>query len=317
VEVERAEVERVGVERAGVEREAALAALASRQHGVVSRRQLIALGFGRQAILRRLQARRLRRLHPGVYAVGHWALTPASRHLAAVLACGPGALLSHRSAGVRHRLLYSGGQGVEVTAPRSRAPRAGLEMHRTRHIHPDDRAEQDGIPVTSVARTIVDLAAVLDDRRLTAVVNEAEVQRVFDLEQIEAAIERANGRAGPKRLKRVLANYTEPPGYSTNKAEALFMALCTRHDLPRPQRIAVAGYELDFYWPDAPLAVEVDGRAIHGTRKAFEEDRKRDRVLGSHDIDVAHATWLDLTRAPEQLAADLHAMRRERMRRGA
>jgi very-short-patch-repair endonuclease len=290
-----------------------LAALASRQHGVVSRPQLIELGFGRQAILRRLQSRRLVRLHPGVYAVGHWALTPASHDLAAVFACGPQALLSHRAAGARLGLLRRGGGPIDVTAPRGCKPKPGISVHNTRLIHPDDRREVDGIPITSVARTIVDLADVLTDRPLTAVVNEAEVLRLFDLKAIEQTMERLPGRRGARRLRRVLASYTEPPGYSISEAERLLLSLCEQYALPRPSRVALHGFELDFYWADARLAVEVDGRAFHGTNRAFHEDRRRDRRLAAHGIQVARITWADLTDAPARLARELHAIRRTRL----
>jgi very-short-patch-repair endonuclease len=289
-----------------------MAVLASRQHGVVAGRQLLELGFTREGIRRRVEAGRLGRLHRGVFAVGHWALTPKSRDLAAVLACGPRALLSHRSAGVRHGLLNSSGQ-VEVSTPRGCKPKPGIRVHAVRTIHPDDRAEVDGIPVTSVARTIVDLAGALDDRRLTAVVNEAEVRRVFDLTEVEAAIERAAGRAGPKRLRRVLTNYAEPPGYSVTKAEALFQSLCNQNELPRPQRVVVGPYELDFYWADARLAVEVDGRAVHATRRAFQADRERDRKLAALGIQVARVTWRDITVHRGRLVAELEEIRRERL----
>jgi very-short-patch-repair endonuclease len=294
-------------------REAELAALASRQHGVVSRRQLVELGFGRQAIQRRLESRRLRRLHPGVYAVGHWALTPASRDLAAVFACGPRALLSHRAAGARLGLLTRGSGPVEVTAPHGSRPKPGIEVHTTRLIHPDDRSTIDGIPTTSVARTIVDLTEVLPDRRLTAVVNEAEVLRLFDLRAIEEAMERLPRRHGRRRLERVLANYTEPPGYSTTEADRLLLRLCKDHGLPQPSRIATGGYELDFYWADAGLAVEVDGRAFHATRRSFEEDRRRDRELAALGVQVARVTWSDLTRDAARLAEQLEAIRRTRL----
>ena len=290
-----------------------MAALASRQHGVVARAQLLELGFTRDAIRRRIEARRLRRLFDGVYAVGHWALTPKSRDLAAVLACGPRALLSHRSAGVRHQLLQHSGKEVEVTTPRGRKPKAGIRLHRSRTVHPDDRAEVDGIPITSVARTIVDLAGVLDDRRLVAVVNEAEVQKVFDLAEIEAVLRRRAGGVGPKRLRRVLANYQEPPGYTVSEAEALLHSICERSALPRGRRVVVGPYELDFYWPDARLAVEVDGRAFHATRRAFQEDRERDRVLAAQGIQVARVTWRDLTEEPQRLVEQLGAIRAKRV----
>jgi very-short-patch-repair endonuclease len=291
--------------------DAALAALASKQYGVVSRAQLVALGFTPDAIRRRLQVDRLRRLHPRVYAVGHWALTSHSHDLAAVLACGPQALLSHRAAGRRLGLLR-GGAPVEVTAPRGCKLKPGITVHRTRLIHPDDRTTVDGIPVTSVARTIVDLADVQSDRLLAAAVNEAEVRRVFDLTAIEETQERLPGRHGEPRLARVLAAYTEPSGYEANKAERRFLRLCNEHGLPKPQRIAVAGYELDFYWEDARLAIEVDGAAFHRTRRAFHEDRRRDRRLAGLGIQVARVPWRDLIEGELELVAELQAIRARR-----
>jgi hypothetical protein len=286
--------------------------LASRQYGVVSRGQLVGLGFGRQAILRRLESDRLRRLHPGVYAVGHWALTQDSRDLAAVFACGSQALLSHRAAGRRLGLLRGSGP-VEVTTTRGYKPKRGLVIHRTRLIHPDDRTEVDGIPTTSTARTLIDLADVLTDRQLAAAVNEAEVQRLFDLEVIQAVQERLPGRTGRPRLARVLAAYSEPLGYSITEAERLFLGLCERYGLPQPSRIHLAGYELDFYWADARLAIEVDGARYHRTRRAFHEDRRRDRRLAAEGIQVARVPWLDLTERAADLVGELEAMRRQRV----
>lgn len=292
--------------------DAALAVLASRQHGVVSREQLLALGMTRDRIRRRLESRRLTRLHRGVYAVGHWSLTRASRELGAVLACGPEALLSHRAAGSRRGLLR-GTAPIEVTILHGCKPRAGIVVHETRQLRPDDRDELDGIPITSVARTIVDLAAVLDHHRLTAVVNEAEVRRCFDLTEIERTIERFPGRRGIRRLRQVLETYAEAPGYSESEAERLLRRLCRRYGLPQPGRVFLHGCELDFYWPDARLGVEVDSRTFHGTTRAFEEDRRRDRTLAAHGIQVARVTWRDLSRAPARLAGDLAAIRSRRL----
>jgi very-short-patch-repair endonuclease len=274
---------------------------------------LLGLGFGREAIRRRLKLRRLRRLLPGVYAVGHWALTPASHDLAAVFACGPRALLSHRAAGARLGLMKRGSGPIDVTAPRGCKPKPGVAVHSTRTVHADDRHEVDGIPITSVARTIVDLADVLEDRRLRAVVNEAEVLRLFDLRTIEATVERLSGRRGAPRLRRVLAGYTDAPGYSTSEAERLLLCLCRDYGLPQPSRIFVSGYELDFFWADARLAIEVDGRLFHATRRAFEEDRSRDRQLAALGIQVARVTWRDLTGDANRLAAQLEAIRQQRL----
>ena len=288
-----------------------MAALASRQYGVVSGTQLTELGFGRQAVARRVGAERLRRLYPGVYAVGHWSLTPESRDLAAVLACGPGALLSHRAAGRRHALVRD--RRVEVTARRGVKPKPGVVVHTTRLVHPDDATLVDGIPTTSVARTLVDLADVLSDRHLAGAVNEAEVRRVFDLRAVMRTLDRLPGRRGRARMLRVLAAYTEPLPYSTTEAERRFLTLCERNGLPKPQRISVAGYELDFYWPDTRLAIEVDGGAFHRTRRAFHEDRRRDRRLAAEGIQVARVPWLDLTGGVDALVAELRAIRRARL----
>jgi very-short-patch-repair endonuclease len=258
-----------------------------------------------------VEARRLTRLHRGVYAVGHWALTPAARDLAAVLACGPGALLSHRAAGARHGVLNRGGSPPEVIATRGCKPKPGIVIRRPRLVHPDDRDEVDGIPVTSLARTIVDLADQLSERRITAVVNEADVRRLFDLKAVEEALDRLATRRAKRSLRKVLAVYTDPLPYSTTEAERLLLSLCSQQGLPRPQRIHTAGYELDFYWADARLAIEVDGYAFHRTRRAFEQDRRRDRELGAMGIRVERVTWSDLTGDVDRLAAELEALREQ------
>jgi very-short-patch-repair endonuclease len=210
-------------------------------------------------------------------------------------------------------LLPGTARAIEVTVPSSLKRRPGIVVHRSRLIHPDDRVVVDGIPTTSVARTIVDLAEVLSERHLAAVVNEAEVIRRFDLRAVEATQARLPGRTGRHRLARVLAEHAEPPGYSLTEAERRFLRVCAAHALPRPQRVFAAGYELDFYWADARLAVEVDGGPFHRTRRAFHEDRRRDRRLAAAGIQVARVPWADLVDDGAQLAAELRAIRAERL----
>lgn len=286
-----------------------VAALASRQHGVVSVAQLHDLGLSRDAIQTRARGGRLHRLHRGVYAVGHVALTKRSRQLAAVLAAGPGALLSHRSAGALWAIARSrGGAGVEVTAPRGRRAREGFTLHRSSDIPPQDRAVVDGVPVTSVARTLVDLADVLTERRLADAVHEAEVQRVFDLTEVNEVLARLPGRRGRHRLTRVLAAYGDGPTGTRNRAERLFLEICARHGVPTPQaNVTVGGYELDFLWPDAGLAVELDGAATHHTVRRYHGDRRRDRALRArHGIETVRVTWPDLVEGGgEPLAREL------------
>jgi very-short-patch-repair endonuclease len=288
--------------------DAAFAALAGRQHGVVSRAQLFALGFTRDGVRRRVDRTRLQQLYPGVYAVGHTGLTADSRRLAAVLACGPGALLSHRAAGSLQGLLSSSPL-FDVAVRHARTKREGIVIHRSRLIHEEDRSSVRGIPVTSVARTLVDLAEVLSEERLAKAVHEAEVQRVFDLKAIERTLARLPGRAGRHRLRRVLAAYQPEPHFLRSEAERRLKRLCRDHSLPQPQfNVNVAGYELDAYWPDANLAVEIDGARTHHTRRAFHDDRARDRRLATHGIRVARVTWLDFN-DEASLAAELRAIR--------
>jgi very-short-patch-repair endonuclease len=286
----------------------ALAALAGRQHGVVSVGQLRELGLTKHGVRRRVENKRLQRLYPGVYAVGHDALTPDSRRLAAVLACGPGALLSHRAAGSLQKLLPSSPQ-FEVTVAPGRRPKPGIVIHRSRLIHPDDRSSVRGIPVTSVARALVDLADVLSEERLAKAVHEAEVRRVFDLSAVEAVVARLPGRKGRHKLARVLGAYQPEPHFLRSEAELRFKRLCEHHSLPQPQfNVYIAGHELDAWWEDVRLAVEIDGAEVHHTRRAFQEDRARDRRLAARGIRVVRVTSRDLD-DDARLAGELRAIR--------
>ncbi len=222
------------------------------------------------------------------------ALTQRARELAAVFACGPHALLSHRSAGALWGLVRSAPR-IEVTTDRSGGPMKGFVVHRSRRIDPQDRAERDGIPVTSVARTLVDLADVLSERRLADAVHEAEVQRLFDLRAVHETLERLPGRKGTRRLRRTLSAHDDHVPHLRSEAERRFLTLCERHDLPRPEANAsIGGYEVDFVWRAQQLAVEVDGRAVHHTTRAFTQDRRRDRALAALGMQVVRVTWRDL-----------------------
>jgi very-short-patch-repair endonuclease len=287
--------------------EEALAGLAADQRGVVSRAQLHELGLSDPGITRRVQAGRLHRLYQGVYAVGHTSLTPRARELAAVLACGEEATLTHRSAGFAWAIVKQPPRKIHVTCSRSRSPGPGVVVHRSA-LHPSDRVVLDGVPVTTVARTLVDLADVLRQDQLADAVNEAEVQRRFDLRQLQAARARVPNRHGGHKLDRVLARWRPRP-FTRKEAERLFLALCKRHGLPRPRvNTWIAEQEVDFAWPAHRVAVEVDGAATHHTRRAFEEDRRRDRRLAVKGIQVLRVTWRDLRADEAELAAQLKAV---------
>jgi very-short-patch-repair endonuclease len=279
-------------------------ALAGGQHGIVEWEQLREAGLSRREIERRVEAGWLVPQHRGVYAVGHTALTYYSHLIAAVYACGPQALASHRSAGKLWGILR-GSQPIEVTAPRSRKPKKGFTLHRSRLIHPEDGATIDNIPVTSLARTLVDLADVLSEERLADAVNEAELRQIFDLKPVERVLERLPGRNGRHKLNRVLATYRPVQPVTRSKGERLVYRICEQHGLPRPRvNTWVHSGEVDFYWPEAGLVLEFDG-GVHQTTRAFYEDRERDRELAAQGIHVVRATDRD---EPAVLAKELQAI---------
>jgi very-short-patch-repair endonuclease len=287
-------------------------ALAGEQHGIVKWEQVREAGLTKEGVRRRVEAGWLVRLYDGVYAVGHTALTDKSRLIAAVYACGPEALAGYRSAGAMWAVLRRP-QRIEVTTPRGRKPKRGMTVHRSRLIHDEDRALIDNIPVTSLARTLVDLADVLPEKQLANVVHEAEVKRLFDRKPIERVLERLPGRKGRHKLRRVLSAYKDVQPFTRSRRERLVLRMCEEHGLPKPRTNTwVGSQEVDFYWPEAQLALEFDGGAVHRTTRAFHEDRKRDRALAVKGIHVVRATDRD---DPSVLAKELHAILSIRTRR--
>jgi very-short-patch-repair endonuclease len=253
-----------------------LAALAKRQHGVVTWAQLLDIGLGPHGIAERLRTGRLHRIHRGVYALSPARLRPEGYWLAAVLACGPGAVLSHRSAASLWEIRPSAAQAIDVTVPSrsGRKRRRGIKVHRSSRLTAAEVGTRDGIPVTTIARTLLDLADVLPTQALKRAIDEVEYRRRFDLTAVHAVVEANPGRRGAKLLDLV----TEPAQRTRSDLEDDFLAFCRRHRLPRPDVGAtIGGYEVDFIWPHAHLIVETDGLAAHRTRRAFEDDRKRDR----------------------------------------
>jgi very-short-patch-repair endonuclease/predicted transcriptional regulator of viral defense system len=278
--------------------EQALARLADRQHGVVAAPQLRALGIDHGAIRHRLRLGRLRRLHRGVYAVGHGALTADGLRLAAVLAAGEGAVLARRSAAALWGVRPCGRSQHEVIVPPGRRGRPTVTVYRT-PLHSDEVTRVHGIPVTTVARTLLDLAALgLPRRHIERACDRAEELRIFDLRAVQAVLARAGARAGTPLLRQVLETY-EIGAPTNTELEAIFYGAVVAAGLPRPQRRMRMDFypyqEVDFLWPERRLVVEVDGFAVHGTRQAFERDRRRDRRLVLHGYRVVGFTWHDVT----------------------
>jgi very-short-patch-repair endonuclease len=281
-----------------------LAALADRQYGVVTRAQLRRLGIGDTGIRERVRTHRLRRLHRGVYALGHTALRPEAYWLAAVLACGDGAVLSHVSAAEHWNVWRSATARIDVTVPSraGRPRRSGIRIHRSRRLGPKDVTVHEGIPVTTLARTLIDLADVLPKQVLKRAIDEADYHRLLDMTSLLAAVHRNPGRRGAK----VVALAQAPPERTRSGFERRFLAAIERHGLPRPKvAVPVEGYEADFLWPEARLVVETDGFGAHGTRRAFEHDRRRDRLLARAGYRTVRLTELALRDEEAEVVAAL------------
>lgn len=313
---------RSGVRNLGRPRERgrALAELARRQHGVVSIRQLQQLlGYSRVGVRRLVESGRLHRIDHGVYAVGHTDLSLQAECLAAVLAVGPGALLSYYSAGWLWGLWQGSPKPIHVTAvvPRHHPTRKGLTRHRARNLVEDDRALVLGIPVTSVARTLLDLAWKLRSRQLRRVLNRVEELGLLDLEAIDAVIERNRGHHGAKRLRHALDIY-EPPLYARSEFERRFVEHLVASGLPRPVTGWVElGYELDVYWPDLRFAVELDTWETHGTRRAFESDHDRDLDFALADIASIRVSERQFRREPDVITRKVAGLLDRRVSRSA
>lgn len=288
-------------------RPSTLAELAARQHGVVSAAQLCELGLTRAAVGRWAASGRLHRLHRGVYAVGHPSLPEHGPALAAVLACGSGALLSHAAATQLWGLRRSAKARFDVTTTSGR-PRQGIQVHRARHLAPQDRAELYGISVTSVPRTLLDLAAVAPPRIVTRAWEEADRLRLLDLTRISATIARTPGHHGLPTILSLIARAEEAPR-TRSELERTFLDLCRDHHLPRPElNVIVHGYEVDAYFRDAGLVVELDSFAFHHTRRSFESDRARDIALhlaGLRPIRLTHRRLVD---EPGAVVGELRAL---------
>ena len=291
-------------------REEAIAALAERQHGVVSRAQLLALGIGADAIKHRAAVGRLRPLRRGVYAVGHRALRSEASWMAAVLACGPDTVLAGRSAAELWRMRHGSRPVIEVISPR-RIDLPGIAARRI--ALPDDEVTVErGVPVTTPARTLFDLAAVVSPDHLEAALHEAEVRRLTSPTSLHALVARYRGHRGVQAVNNVLARHRAIGApIPTNILERRLLALLDAYHLPRPQinRISDSG-ELDATWPEHRLIVECDGFATHGTRKAFEADRARDRELVVAGWRVVRITWRQLADDPDAIAQQLAALLR-------
>jgi very-short-patch-repair endonuclease len=299
-----------GGERAAGLRERVIAALAEVQHGVVSRLQLRAEGFTDREIDRRIAQGRLHVVYRGVFAVGRRELTREGWWMAAVLATGPGAVLSHRPAGALRGLIKWGGW-ADVTVPGRRRPRRGILIHEGR-VAADEWCIEDGIPVTTVARTLIDLAAVLDRERLFQAVSKAEALQLTDVVALPALLERHRGRRGIVVLREIVEDRRLGLDIARSDLEIDFQTFLRERGFVRPEINAVLEVggrrlEVDCLWLDQHVIVEVDSRQHHAAWDASESDRARDRTLIAAGYVPLRVTWKALHLQPDQLEGELRA----------
>jgi very-short-patch-repair endonuclease len=287
-----------------------IAAIAGRQRGVVSRAQLLAAGIDGGAIERRLRAGRLHPVHRGIYLVGHGVMADRAREVAALLACGRGAVVSHVSAANLLQLLPypARPRPIDITlVGRQAARRPGIRVHRVRALDQRDVHPVDGIPATTAPRTLLDLATVLPADLLERTVAEAAVRRLARRGDLTDQIERNPGRPGTQALRRIL-DLDGGATVTRSEAERRMLRLIRAAELPRPQVNArLGGYEVDFLWREQRLVVEVDGYAYHANRRAFERDRERDGALAARGYTVIRVTWRQLVDTPEAVVARIAA----------
>ncbi|MFL5894549.1 MAG: type IV toxin-antitoxin system AbiEi family antitoxin domain-containing protein [Thermoleophilaceae bacterium] len=285
-----------------------IAAIATRQHGVISRAQLLALGLSTQAIGRRIRAGRLHVVYRGVFAVGHKRLTRHGHWMAAVLAGGEAAVLSHRSAAALWQLRPNV-NALDVTLPRKRRDHSGIVFHSSL-LPSDEVTVQDGIRTTTVSRTLLDLASVAAPGEVERAMNEADYLRLDGDLSLPALLTRYPRRRGTAAIRALLAG-DRSTGITKRELEERFAAFVAKCRLPHPELNADVELEsgrwiqVDCLWRRKRVIVELDSREAHATRSRFDSDRERDRLLMLQGWRVVRITWRHLDRTPARLERDV------------
>lgn len=288
------------------DRESAIARVARGQHGLITRRQLATLGFDDDAIRYRGRAGRLHRIHRGVYAVGHTALTASARRLAAVLALGTRAVASHITAAAIWGIRPSASGFVHVSVPGDARGRAGIRVHH-RALTDDDCDRRDAIPVTSLARTLVDLGDVVPAVQVRNAFVRAEQLRLVDMVAIDAALTRAGRSPGPRRLREVLRVYDPRWEQTRSGLELAFLDVAQGFALPAPEVNAWVDHTflVDALWRPQRLIVEVDSARFHDIPSARRDDARRDRALRAGGYRVLRVRDEELNGSPARVAASI------------
>jgi very-short-patch-repair endonuclease len=287
-------------------RDQVVGGFADRQHGVVSREQLLAAGQTPRVIRRAVEAGRLRLVFRGVYAVGHVALRREGWWMAALLACGEGAALSHRTAATVWGLTTGPTLPIDVTTSTDHGRKhRQITTHRML-VAPLDAVVRDNLRVTTPSRTIVDLAATLKGRALREVVERAQDLRRFDPIDIRDALARAPRRPGTRRLDDLITLIAPDEDNARSHLERLFLALIREANLPKPTaNHEIAGRRRDFAWPDQRLVVETDGYRYHASRTAKRRDNRRDRRLTALGWRTARFTYEEVAFEPGVVGAEV------------
>lgn len=284
-----------------------VADVAARQHGVVALAQVVAAGASPSAVRRRVAAGRLHRLHRGVFAVGHAAVPPLGRLFAALLACGPGAVVSHHSAAALWGLVAFGGRPhVTVANGRGRA-QPGIAMHGGR-LRAGDVTVRHGLVVTSWARTVLDCAMLMSVAEVVGLIDRSQSLRVGSTEDLLGILRSSPGHRGLKTLRAAIMVARPQDLLTRSQLERRALRLVRGGRLPPPEaNVRLLGYEVDLLWREARLVVELDGRAWHDTAEAFERDRRRDATLTARGWRVLRFSWRQVVNEPRWVVATIAA----------
>jgi very-short-patch-repair endonuclease len=275
--------------------------LAKSQHGVITRAQLLELGYTRHAIEHRVAKGRLHPVHRSVFVVGRPELEQEGRCMAAILACGPKSLASHQSAaelwGIR--AIRSGPVEISAPATAARAP-GGIRLHRRRSLAETDRALFRNIPLTTPARTLADLAARLEPAALEAAVIEADKRDLIDPDRLRHTLDGMSGQRGVPALRRLLDRRTFR--LTDSELERRFLGLVRSAGLPMPQTgVRINGFRVDFHWPEVGLVVETDGLRYHRTPVQQARDRRRDQVHAAAGLTTLRFTHAQVRFEPAKV----------------
>jgi hypothetical protein len=289
-----------------------IATIAAAQHGVITASQLLAVGLSRAAIAARRRRGHLIDVFRGVYAVGYAPVTPHGNWMAATLACGPGATLSHAAAAALWGIRGSSAAKIDVTVPgRTGRTRPDLRVHRAEALPADQVTQHAGIPCTTVARTLIDLAASHSQSAVEYAIHQAQTRKLFDRAAVGDALDAAPSRPGSAMVRGILGLSLPSEDVIKGKLARLLSRLCREAGLPEPLTDhwvdvpSAHGFEVDFCWPQLGLIIEADGRAFHDTDRGFENDRYRDRMLRLAGWRVERFTWRQVVERPAEVVSQL------------